>query len=156
MLQFPNALHQLHFFESNGLLYAADLEKARVVEIDALMHSILKLAPTQTMASILHTLGTVYAEDAILAAFETLTEYATEGLLFTRGETLAATFSPENNRRKLLVAIPGIAVDSFFDIKRLYAGTNMALAYMIRHLTEYAELRFTGAQNRQIVEGFTR
>lgn len=153
MLQFPNALHQLHFFEANGLLYAADMEKARVVEIDALMHSILTLAPTQTMASILHTLGTVYAEDAILAAFETLAEYATEGLLFTRGETLAATFSTDNNRRKLLVAIPGIAVDSFFDIERLYAGTNMALSYMIRHLTEYAELHFTGAQNRQIVEG---
>ena len=33
MLDFPKPLHQLHIFEKDGGLYAADLDKARIVEI---------------------------------------------------------------------------------------------------------------------------
>ena len=39
-------LHPLHLFEAEGVPYAADLEKARVVELSAVMLDILKLAET--------------------------------------------------------------------------------------------------------------
>ncbi|MYA54880.1 glycosyltransferase family 4 protein [Candidatus Poribacteria bacterium] len=153
MLDFPKMLHALYFFEEAGASYAADLEKARVVELSAAMADILKLAETQTHTEIVRTLRASYAEEAILEAFERLTELEKEGLLFNRGENLQWSFEAESKWRKLLVVLPNFSVDSFFDIETLSAGTNMALSYMIRHLTKYADLHFTGSRNRKITDG---
>lgn len=150
MFSFPKTLHQLHLFEENGVFYAADIEKARAVELSAVMVEILKLAETQTNEEIVQTLKTSYIEDDILEAFERFEELEKEGLLFNRGENLTDTLALENERRKLLVAIPSITIDSFFDIETLYAGTNMALSYMFQHLTEYIDLHFAGNQNRKL------
>ena len=150
MFDFPRVLHRLYLFEEDGVLYAADIEKARVIEISAVMVDILKLADEQTSEEIVQTLNTSYSEDEILEAFETFSEFEREGLLFNRGENLRETFAIENKRRKLLVVIPNITTDSFFDIETLYAGTNMALSYMFEHLTKYVDLHFAGNQNRKL------
>ena len=134
------------------MLYAADIEKGRVVELSPAMADILKLAETQKSDEILQMLKTSYTEDDILEAFERLEELEKEGLLFNRGENLRETSAVENERRKLLVAIPGISVDSFFDIETLYAGTNMALSYMFQHLTKYVDLHFAGNRNRKLAD----
>ena len=152
MFDFPKTLHPLHLFEAEGVLYAADIEKARVVELSTVMADILKLAETQTNEGIVQTLKTSYIEDDILEAFERFEELEKEGVLFNRGESLTETLALESERRKLLVAIPGITVDSFFDIETLYAGTNMALSYMFQHLTEYVDLHFAGNQNRKLAD----
>ena len=152
MLDFPKTLHQLHLFEEEEVFYAADIEKARVVALSAVMVDILKLAETQTNEVIVQTLKTTYVEDDILEAFERFTELEKEGLLFNRGENLRETFALESERRKLLVVIPGISIDSFFDIETLYAGTNMALSYMFQHLTKYVDLHFAGKQNRKLAD----
>ena len=152
MLDFPKTLHQLHLFEEKEVFYAADIEKARVVALSAVMVEILKLAETQTNEVIVQTLKTTYVEDDILAAFERFAELEKEGLLFNRGENLRETFALESERRKLLVVIPGISIDSFFDIEMLYAGTNMALSYMFQHLTKYVDLHFAGNQNRKLAD----
>ena len=146
-------LHALYFFEEADALYVADLEKARVVELSAAMADILKLAETQTHTGIVRTLCAAYAESDIFEAFERLAELEKEGLLFNRGENLQWSFETESKWRKLLVALPSIPVDSFFDIETLSAGTNMALSYMIRHLTKHADLHFAGSRNRKITEG---
>ena len=150
MFDFPRVLHRLYLFEEDGVLYAADIEKARVIEISAVMVDILKLADEQTSEEIVQTLNTSYSEDEILEAFETFSEFEREGLLFNRGENLRETFAIEDKRRKLLVVIPNITTDSFFDIETLYAGTNMALSYMFEHLTKYVDLHFAGNQNRKL------
>ena len=152
MFDFPKTLHPLHFFEKDGVLYAADIEKARVVELSTVMADILKLAETQTNEEIVQTLKTSYIEDDILEAFERFEELEKEGVLFNRGESLTETRALESERRKLLVAIPGISVDSFFDIETLYAGTNMALSYMFQHLTESVDIHFAGNQNRKLAD----
>ena len=153
MLNFPKTLHQLYLFEKGGVPYAADLDKARVVELSAVMLDILKLAETKTDDVILQTLRTSYEEDDISEAFEKFAELQKEGLLFNRGEDLEKSLATESKWRKLLVVIPGINVDSFFDIETLSAGTNMALSHMITHLTKHADLHFTGSQNRKIADG---
>ncbi|RKU24275.1 hypothetical protein C6503_01230 [Candidatus Poribacteria bacterium] len=152
MLGFPKVLHQLHLFEEKGVPYVADLNKARVVELSVVMMDILKLAETQTDDAIVETLSASYEENDISEAFERFAELEREGLLFNRGEDLARSLATESKWRKLLVVIPGINVDSFFDIETLSAGTNMALAYMIRHLTKYADLHFAGSRNRKITD----
>ncbi len=152
MFDFPRVLHRLHLFEEDGVLYAADIEKARVIEISVVMVDILKLAEKQTSEEIVQTLNTSYPEDEILEAFERFAEFEREGLLFNRGENLRATFAIESKRRKLLVVIPNITTDSFFDIETLYAGTNMALSYMFEHLTKYVDLHFAGNQNRKLAD----
>lgn len=153
MLGLPKMLHQLHLFEEEGVSYAADLEKARVVELSAVMVDILKLAETQTDVAIVETLETSYTGDEISEAFEQLAELEKQGLLFNRGEDLTNSFATESRWRKLLVVIPGVDVDSFFDIETLSAGTNMALSYMIRHLTKHADLHFASSRNRKITDG---
>ena len=153
MLGFPKILHQLHLFEEDGVPYAADLEKARVVELSAVMVDVLKLAETQTDETIVEVLSASYEDDEISEAFERFSELERDGLLFHRGEDLRRSFATESKWRKLLVVIPGINADSFFDIETLSAGTNMALAYMIRHLTEYTDLHFAGSRNRKITDG---
>ena len=153
MLDFPKILHQLHIFEADGNFYAADLEKARVVELSAVMMEALKLVETQTDDAIVETLSASYEDDEISEAFERLSELEKEGLLFNRGEDLRLSFKTESKWRKLLVVIPGINVDSFFDIETVSAGTNMALSYMIRHLAEYTDLHFSGSRNRKIRDG---
>lgn len=153
LIGFPKMLHQLHLFEEEGVPYAADLEKARVVELSAVMVDVLKLAETQTNDMIIEKLGAFYEVDEIAEAFERFSELEREGLLFNRGEDLQHSLATESKWRKLLVAIPGINADSFFDIEMLSAGTNMALAYMIRHLTEYTDLHFVGSRNRKITDG---
>ncbi|RKU38134.1 hypothetical protein C6496_07480 [Candidatus Poribacteria bacterium] len=152
MLNFPKTLHPLHLFQEEGRLYAADTEKARVVELSPAMADILKLAETQTNAEISQLLKTSYAEDDILEAFERFEALEKEGLLFNRGENLTKILALESERRKLLVAIPYISIDSFFDIEKLYAGTNMALSYMFQHLTKYVDLHFAGNQNRKLAD----
>ncbi|MCG9134570.1 glycosyltransferase family 4 protein [Candidatus Poribacteria bacterium] len=149
---FPKTLHPLHVFEENEVLYAADLEKARVVELSVVMAEMLKFAETQNDQEIQRTLGNSYADDDILEAFERFTALEREGLLFNRGEGLRTAFVTEGQRRKLLVAIPGIAIDSFFDIETLSAGTNMALSQMFHHLTTSVDLYFAGNQNRKLAE----
>ena len=153
LLGLPKILHQLHLFEEEGVPYAADLEKARVVELSAVMVDVLKLAETQTDAAILEKLSASYQADEISEAFEQLADFERAGLLFNRGEDLQESLATESKWRKLLVVIPGINADSFFDIEMLSAGTNMALAYMIRHLTEYTDLHFVGSRNRKITDG---
>ena len=128
MIGFPKILHQLHLFEEEGVPYAADLDKARVVELSTVMMDILKLAETQTDEAIVETLSTSYEEDDISEAFQRFAELEREGLLFNRGEDLEWSLATESKWRKLLVVIPGINVDSFFDIETLSAGTNMALS----------------------------
>ena len=152
MFDFPKTLHQLHLFEEDGVLYAADLDKARVIEVSAVMADILKLAEIKTNEEIAQTLKTSYVEDDIFEAFQRFEELEKEGLLFNRGENLTKTRALESERRKLLVAIPDISVDSFFDIETLYAGTNMALSYMFQHLTKYVDLHFAGNQNRKLAD----
>lgn len=152
MLDFPKSLHQFHIFEEEGVIYAADVEKARVVALSPVMADILKLVETQTNDEIVQMLKAAYSEDDIFEAFERLEELEREGLLFNRGENLTETRALESERRKLLVAIPGISVDSFFDIETLYAGTNMALSYMFQHLTKYVDLHFAGNQNRKLAD----
>ena len=149
---FPKTLHPLHIFQEDEVLYAADLEKARIVELSVVMAEMLKFAETQNDQEIRRTLGNFYADDDILEAFERFTALERQGLLFNRGESLRTTFVTESQQRKLLVAIPGIAVDSFFDIETLSAGTNMALSYMFHHLTNYVDLYFAGKQNRKLAE----
>ena len=108
MLGFPKMLHRLHLFEKAGVTYAADIEKARVVELSVVMVDILKLAETQTDAAMVETLKTAYAEDDIVEAFERCAELESEGLLFNRGEDLKQSFATESKWRKLLVVLPGI------------------------------------------------
>ena len=146
-------LHPLYLFEEEGVFYAADLEKARVVEFSTVMADILKLAETRTNEAIVQTLSASYEEDDISEAFERFAELEKEGLLFNRGETLQRSLATESKRRKLLVVIPSTTVDSFFDIETLSAGTNMALSYMVQHLTQYVDLHFTGSRNRKITDG---
>ncbi len=153
LLDFPRILHPLYLFEEQGVAYAADLEKARVVELSAVMRDILKLAETQTQTGIVRTLRASYDANDISEAFETFAELEKEGLLFNRGENLKRSFETESKWRKLLVVLPSIAVDSLFDIETLSAGTNMALSYMIQHLPKYADLHFAGSQNRKITDG---
>ena len=149
---FPKTLHSLHIFEEGEVLYAADLEKARVVELSVVMAEMLKFAETRNDQEIQQTLGNSYTNDDILEAFERFAALEREGLLFNHGEGLRTTFVTESQRRKLLVAIPGIAVDSFFDIETLSAGTNMALSHMFHHLINYVDLYFAGNQNRKLTE----
>ena len=149
---FPKTLHPLHIFEEDEVLYAADLEKARIVELSVVMAEMLKFAETQNDQEIQQTLGKSYPDDDIFEAFERFATLEQQGLLFNRGEGLRTTFATESQRRKLLVAIPGIAVDSFFDIETLSAGTNMALSYMFHHLINYVDVYFAGKQNRKLAE----
>ncbi|MDE0010070.1 MAG: hypothetical protein OXU36_02925 [Candidatus Poribacteria bacterium] len=102
MFDFPKTLHQLHLFEADGISYAADIERARVVELSAVMVDILKLAETQTSEVIVQMLKTSYMEDDISEAFERLAAFEKTGLLFNRGENLKETLAVENERRKLL------------------------------------------------------
>lgn len=152
MITFPKILHQLYIFEEDTVFYAADLEKSIIIELSAVMVDILKLAEARTSEEIVKTLKTAYAEADIYEAFEKFAELEEEGMLFNRGEKLEKIFSTESERRKLLVAIPSIDVDSYFDIETLYAGTNMALSYMFQHLTEYVDLHFAGNQNRKLAD----
>ena len=152
MFNFPRTLHRLYVFEEDAVFYAADLEKARVIEISAVMVDILKLSAGQTGEEIVQTLQPSYSEGEILEAFERFAELEKEGLLFNRGENLRETLAIKNERRKLLVVIPNITTDSFFDIETLYAGTNMALSYMFEHLTKYVDLHFAGNQNRKLAD----
>lgn len=149
---FPKTLHPLHIFKEGEVFYAADLEKARVVELSVVMAEMLKFAETQNDQEIQRTLENFYTDDDILEAFERFAILERQGLLFNRGEGLRTTFVTESQRRKLLVAIPGMAVDSFFDIETLSAGTNMALSQMFHHLINYVDLYFAGNQNRKLAE----
>ncbi len=152
MFNFPRTLHPLYLFEEDAVFYAADLEKASIIELSAVMVDILKLAEKRTSEEIVRMLKASYTEDEIYEAFERFAEFEQEGLLFNRGEDLKQLVSIETDRRKLLVAIPGINIDSYFDIETLYAGTNIALSYMFQHLTKYVDLHFVGKRNRKLVD----
>ena len=152
MFGFPRTLHQLYLFEENGIFYAADLEKACIIELSAVMVDILKLAEKQTNEEIVEALKTSYGENEIFQAFERFHEIEKRGILFNRGDRLSWHFATESVKRKLLVAIPGIDIDSYFDIETLSAGTNMALSYMFEHLTKYVDLHFAGNQNRKLAD----
>ena len=129
------------------------LRKRVSSKISAVMVDILKLAETQTDTAMVETLKVAYAEDDIAEAFERCAELEKEGLIFNRGEDLQRSLVTESKWRKLLVVLPGIPADSLFDTETLSAGTNMALSYMIQHLTKYADLHFAGSQNRKIADG---
>ncbi len=152
MLDFPRSLHQLHIFEKDGGLYAADLDKAQLVEISAVIVDILKHAETQTTAEIMQVLKTAYDDAEIKEAFETLAEYAGQGLLFTRGEKSVVLFEGKDNLPQLLVLVPWIKPDGLSDIEKSTAGTNIALAYTIQALKEHAVIHFAGEQNRKLSE----
>ena len=150
MLDFPKPLHQLHIFEKEGQLYAADLEKATLVEISAVTADILKFAETQTGEEIAEGLKTLYSDEEIKDAFETLTEYIGQGLLFARGEKPSVFFAEKDNRPQLLLLAQRVNSDMLLDIENTSAGTNIALAYTIRALKKYAVVYFAGKQNRKI------
>ena len=137
-------------FEEDAAFYAADLDKATVVELSAVMVGILKLAETHTDSEIVEALKASHGENDIFQAFERFAELETAGLLFNRGENLRETPAIGSERRKLLVVIPDIAIDSFFNIETLSAGTNMAFSYMFKHLSKYVDLHFAGLPKSEI------
>lgn len=150
MLDFPKPLHQLHIFEKDGGLYAADLDKARIVEISPVIADILKLAETRTTEEITEILEIAYAEDEIAQAFEVLTEHYRQGLLFNRGQNSTILFPKKENLPHLLLVLRGFNPDTFTDIANTSAGTNIALAYTIQALKKHAVLYFAGTQNRKL------
>ena len=152
MLDFPKPLHQLHIFEKDGRLYAADLDKAQHVEISPLIADILKLAEQQTAEEITQVLITDYSDAEIEEAFETLTEYAGQGLLFARGEKPEVFFPKRDGRLRLLLPIQGLNPDAFVDIENISAGTNIALAYTVQALKEHTVLHFASTRNRKLSE----
>ena len=152
VLNFPKSLHQLHIFEEECKLYAADLDKAQLVEISTVVADILKLAEAQTTEEITDTLKTIHDEAEITQAFETLTECAGQGLIFNRGEKPEILFPERGSLPHILLPIQGLNPDAFADIKNTSAGTNIALAYTIRALKKYAVLYFAGKQNRKLDE----
>ena len=152
MLNFPKSLHQLHIFEEEGKLYAADLDKAQLVEISAVIVDILKRAETRTTAEITQVLKTAYDDTKIKEAFETLAKCAGQGLLFARGEKPEMLFEEKDSLPQLLLLVPWIKPDSLSDIEKSTAGTNIALAYTIQALKEQAVVHFVGEQNRKLSE----
>ena len=150
---FPKTLHPLHIFREDNLVYAADLEKARVVELTVVMAEILAIAETRSDKEIQQSLKETYTDAQITEAFETLAAFEKQGLLFNRGENLWTTLAGENKRHKLLLALPQSTADSFFDIETLAAGTNMALSYMVKHLAREVDIHFTGSRHRKITDG---
>ena len=87
MLNFPKSLHQLHIFEEEGKLYAADLDKAQLVEISAVIADILKLAETRTTEEITDALKTIYDDTEIAQAFRDINPSVMDKVcLFNRGE----------------------------------------------------------------------
>ncbi len=152
MLDFPKPLHQLHIFEKDGGLYAADLDKARIVEISPVIAEILKLAETQTTEAIIQSLKNAYSDEDIEEAFKTLTLYTQQGLLFTRGQDPIVLFPKKNARLHLLLVLPGFNPDTFSDIENTSAGTNIALAYTVQALRKDAVIHFAGKQNRKLNE----
>ena len=150
MLDFPKSLHQLHIFEKDGGLYAADLSKAQHVEISPLIADILKLAERQTAEEITQALITEYSDAEIEEAFETLAEYVKQGLLFARGEKPEVLFSEKDDHPHLLLPIQGLNPDTFTDIENISAGTNIALAYTVQALKDYAVLHFASTRNRKL------
>lgn len=154
MLDFPKHLHQLHIFEKDGRLYAADLDKACLVEISAVIADVLKLAETWTTEEIIETLKTAYGHSDIEEAFETLIEYVGQGLLLNRGEKSDVLFSKKGDCPHFLFVIQGLAPDAVSDIENTSAGTHVALAYTIQALKDQAVLHFAGTQNRKLGENF--
>ena len=154
MLNFPKSLHQLHIFEKDGMLYAADLDKARLVEISPVIADVLKLSERQTTPAITKLLKETYSDEDIDQAFKTLSEYAQQGLLFTRGEKLPVLFPKKENRPHLLLIVQGVNPDTFADIANTSAGTHIALSYTIQALKRHAVLYFAGTQNRKLCENF--
>ena len=153
MLNFPKSLHQLHIFEEEeGKLYAADLDKAQLVEISTVIAHILKLAETQTTEAITDALKTIHDDTEIKEAFETLAKCAEQGLLFTRGEKPGMLFEGKDSLPQLLLLVPWLKPDSLSDIEKSTAGTNIALAYTIQALKEHAVIHFVGEQNRKLSE----
>ena len=149
---FPKTLHPLHIFREDHGVYAADLEKARVVELSAVMAEILDFAETRNDAEIQQALRDAYTDAEITEAFERFADFEKQGLLFNRGENLSTTLATENKRRKLLVVIPRATTDAFFDIETLAAGTNMALSYMLTHLAKEVDIHFAGSRNRKLTD----
>jgi glycosyltransferase involved in cell wall biosynthesis len=150
MLDFPKSLHQLHIFKQDGCLYAADLDKARIVEISPVIADILKFAETQTREEIVEGLKTLYSDEEIKNAFETLTEYTGQGLLFTRGQKPMVLFPKKDARPHLLLLLQGLSPDAVSDIANTSAGTHIALAYTVQALKNHAVIYFTGTQNRKL------
>ena len=150
MLNLPKSLHQFHIFEKDGGLYAADLDKARLVKISVVIADILKSAETQTTEEITQVLKTTYSDTEITQAFEILTEYSRQGVLFTRGEKPRRFFEKGDNLPRLLLLVQWIKPDSFLDIEKVTAGTNVALAYTIQALKERAVIHFAGEENRKL------
>ena len=152
MLDFPKHLHQLHIFQKDGGLYAADLDKAHLVEISAAIADVLKLAETRTTEEIIETLKTAYSDGDIEEAFETLIEYVGQGLLLNRGEKSDVLFFKKGDCPHFLLVVQGLAPDAVSDIENTSAGTHVALAYTIQALKDQAVLHFAGTQNRKLGE----
>ncbi len=150
MLNFPKSLHQLHIFEKDRMLYAADLDKARLVEISPVIADVLELAERQTTPAIIQALKMTYSDEDIEQTFETLTEYAQQGLLFTRGEKPDVLFPKKDKSPHLLFLLGDLSPDVVSDIANTSAGTHIALAYTIQALKNHAVIYFAGTQNRKL------
>ncbi len=112
----------------------------------------MKLAETQTTEAIAQSLKVVYSDDDIAQAFEALTEFQAQGLLFNRGQSPITLFPKESNLPHLLLVLQGFNADTFSVIENTTAGTNIALAYTIQALKNHAMLHFAGTQNRKLSE----
>ncbi|MXV82162.1 hypothetical protein F4X88_02605 [Candidatus Poribacteria bacterium] len=135
MLDFPRPLHQLHIFKKGGRLYAVDLDKASLIEISAVIVDILKLSETRTTDAITEILKPAYSDEDIEEAFETLTGYAKQGLLFTRCAKSPVLFPKKDKKAspRLLLVLPGFNPEIFSDME----NTNFYQSLCSLALTEF-------------------
>lgn len=151
MIQFPKSTHPLYHFESEGRFYVADMHRSQIVELDSLTREVLRLGVNHTNDQIIEELMGGYGEEDIIESFEKLQELEKEGLLFHRGEETQRLVSRKEKRFKFLIVDDTRAW--YTDIEQLTAGTHMALHYMVKHLTKYAEIHQTGRETKPLAEG---
>jgi len=83
IIQFPQEKNKIFKFERNGKLYAADLDKGCVVEIDNILLSILDLSETCDNDELYRCLADQYDKADILKAMKKLESFAKIGMFFS-------------------------------------------------------------------------
>lgn len=150
MLQCPTQTHHLYKFRQNDQLYIVDLDLFRLVEVNQIAWEAVDLCSTLGTQRLIDHLSQTYPRQLVLSTLNLLGNFQSNGVIFYAASWKNPSARDEN---RLRIYVPQSKDEWFSDPESISGGTNVALYYMTRSLSKFADIYLSGETDAEIAPG---
>ena len=150
MLQCPTKTHRLHKIRHDDRLYIADLDLFQLIEVNQIAWDVTEVAPTLETQELIDELSHTYPQELVIETLKLLGDFQNNGVIFYPPSWIRP---PDLVGDRLRIYVPQSKDRWFLDPESISAGTNVALYYTTKSLSQFADIYLSGETDTEISHG---